>query len=119
MNTMVSFDHVINNDNDVIVNFINQLCDKNKNCVNNIKAIIENSSFYNKYEVLSVSDDTFLKNILMCLVYSGIDPYLVNTPIMERYREKIKLVCNELGLNVNNIVPICTIEEKLINALVL
>jgi len=119
MNTMVSFDHVINNDKDNIISFINEMCYKNENSVNSLKAIIENSSFYNKYEVLSVSDDTFLKNILMCLVYSGIDPYLANTPIMERYREKIKLVCHELGLNENNIVPICTIEEKLINALIL
>ena len=116
---MVSFDHVVNNDKDKIVSFINQMCIKNENNVNSLKAIIENSSFDNKYEVLSVSDDIFLKNILMCLVYSGIDPYLANTPIMENYREKIKLVCNELGLNVNNIVPICTIEEKLFNALIL
>ena len=39
--------------------------------------LIENSIFDYKYELLSVPDDKFPKNILICLVYSSIDPYLV------------------------------------------
>lgn len=115
---MVNFDHVINNDNDEIVNIINRIYVKNKSRVNSLKSIIENSIFDYKYELLSVPDDNFLKNILICLVYSSIDPYLANTPIMEGYWEKIKLVGGELGLNIDNIVPICTIENELIKALI-
>jgi|APLak6261660231_1056022.scaffolds.fasta_scaffold29591_2 hypothetical protein len=117
MSTMLSFEHIINNDKDEIINFINLMDDKNKDNVARLKTIIKNSSFSYKYEVLSVPDNVFLKNVLMCLVYSSLDPYLANTSIMEKYREKIELACHELGLNTNNVVPLCTIEKELISAL--
>ena len=118
MNAMLSFDHAINSNKDEIINFINYMNNKNKNNVTNIKTIIENSRFEYKYEILSVPSNSFLKNIIMCLVYSGIDPYLANTPIMDKYREKLNLICHELDLNVDNVVPLCTIEKELINALI-
>lgn len=119
MNTVVSFENIINNDSDEIILFINELYEKNKNNIDKLKALIINSNFPYKYEILNVSDDIFLRNILMCLVYSSIDPYLGNTSIMKSYREKIKITCSELGLNIDNIVPICSIEEKLMKSLVL
>ena len=119
MNTKASFDNIINCDVDKIVDFINEVNKKNANSSDKLREIIKDSDFYNKYEVLCVPSDVFLKNILMCLVYSDIDPYLANTPIMEGYKEKVKSVCHTLNLDVNNIVPICTIEKKLINELIL
>lgn len=117
MNTVVCFENIINYDSDEITLFINELYKKNTNNIDKLKTLITNSNFPYKYEVLSIPDEMFLRNILMCLVYSSIDPYLANTSIMKNYREKIKISCSELGLSEENIVPICSIEEKLMKSL--
>ncbi len=53
----------------------------------------------------------------MCLLYSSIDPYIANTPIMKHYQSKVSELCEKLGLKSRNVVPVCLIEEKLQSAL--
>lgn len=117
MITKHSLDGIINTNIDEILDVIRDISIKNTDNHENLKKIVINSNFPYKYELMNVPDELFVSNIIMCLLYSSIDPFLANTPIMKRYQDKIAKVCNELGLNKSNVVPISSIEEKIHTAL--
>ena len=117
MNAVYDFDNIINSDENEIICFVETMTDINKGNEDKLKSLIKNSRFSNKYEILNVPNNIFLKNIIMCLVYSSINPFLSTSPIMKQYREKIAKVCELLGLNIENVKPLCEIESDLINAL--
>lgn len=117
MITKHSLDGIINTDIDEILDVIRDISTKNIDNHENLKNIVINSNFPYKYELMNVPDELFVGNIIMCLLYSSIDPFLANTPIMKRYQDKVVKVCNELGFNPSNVVPVSSIEEKLHAAL--
>jgi len=113
MNIKNSLEGVIDNDTDEILAVVNDIATRNKNNFEQLKKIILESKFSYKYELLDVPNEKFLDNIIMCLLYSSIDPYIANTPIMKHYQSKVSELCEKLGLNSSNVVPVCLIEEKL------
>jgi len=113
MNIINSLEGVIDNDTDEILIVVNEISTRNKNNFEQLKKIILESKFSYKYELLDVPNEKFVDNIVMCLLYSSINPYLVNTPIMKHYQSKVSELCEKLGLKSSNVVPVCLIEEKL------
>ena len=113
MNTINSLEGVIDNDTDEILAVVNDIATRNRNNFEQLKKIILESKFSYKYELLDVPNEKFVDNIIMCLLYSSIDPYIANTPIMKHYQSKVSELCEKLGLKSSNVVPVCLIEEKL------
>jgi len=113
MNIKNSLEGVIDNDTDEILAVVNDIATRNKSNFKQLKKIILESTFSYKYELLDVPEEKFVDNIIMCLLYSSIDPYIANTPIMKHYQSKVSSLCENLGLKSSNVVPVCLIEEKL------
>lgn len=113
MNTINSLEGVIDTDTVEILAIISDIATRNKNNLEQLKGIVLESKFSHKYELLNVPNEKFVCNIIMCLLYSSIDPYIANTPIMTHYQSKVSELCEKLGLESSNVVPVCLIEEKL------
>jgi hypothetical protein len=107
----------MNRNIDEIICFIEEITALNEGNKEKIKLIVSNSDFSNKYEILNVLDNLFLKNLVTCLVYSSINPFLANSPVMKQYQDKVVKICEFLGLNIENIRPICEIESELMSTL--
>ena len=117
MNITNSLEGVIDNDTGEILAVVNDIVARNKNNFELLKKIIIESKVPYKHELLDVSNEKFVDNIIMCLLYSSIDPYIANTPIMKHYQSKVSELCENLDLKLSNVVPVCLIEDKLKSAL--
>lgn len=117
MNTNDAFRGAIESDLETILKIVRSKISDNSGNVEIVKQVIVNSSFSRKYEILNTPDSLLIATVIVCLLYSSINPYVANTPAMALYKKKIEQVCNDLGLDENNIYPVSTIEEKLYRVL--
>lgn len=79
-----------------------------------IYKFIDKRSFSNKHVFLEFPNEHRAKAILISLLYSSADPFTAQTFIMEAHVSLLESVCEKLNLSKSCLVPISTIEEKLL-----
>ncbi len=79
--------------------------------------LLASLNFSNKHIFLEAPREQLVRYVIMSLLYSAADPFTAQTHVMESHVKVLKEVCDKLDMAYDCLVPISTVEDKIMAAL--
>jgi len=94
-----------------------ELVDRLRGKLSYLTEAIEKKSGLFKLRDYSGNEDLALRTILLCAVWTTLDPYLASTTIGSKAKQEIMAAANLLNVPFSNVGPLSTAEDELFSAL--
>lgn len=100
-----------------IVALVSSYFESRHNVFDGLYNVFLSSAYPMKDKLSFLSEEKLFSLVMLCLAYSAINPNLIGTPIIERYKTTVFDACSVCGLDSSLIAPVSSVEMSLYQVL--